>query len=152
QADRGQQQYREEEVRLVAVQEPGEAAATCGLANGEGQGADVDVGVLALVVGVGVVAVVVVEPGAVGKSDGEVRRRDPGDVVGAPRGEDRPVPGVVGEEPDLGEDDGEDDRDGQLPPGVADQHEGRPAGSKRGGGSGDLPAVVAGTTIKQARL
>ena len=51
----------------------------------------------------------------------------PGDVVGPPRAEHLPVPGVVAEEGHLGGADREERRDGELPPRVADGDERHPA-------------------------
>ena len=50
------------------------------------------------------------------------------------------------------EGDGEEHRDGQLPPGVADQRERGPADGKQSDGAGDRPDVIAGTTIEHACL
>jgi hypothetical protein len=60
------------------------------------------------------------------------------------------VSGVVGQEPDLGEHHGQEDGDRELPPRVADQHEGQPAAGQKRRGDGDAPQVVAATTIQQA--
>ena len=70
---------------------------------GERQRADRDVGVLVLVVGVGVVTVVLVDPPAVAQPDGQVAVQQADHVVGPPGPEDLPVPGVVADEPELGE-------------------------------------------------
>jgi hypothetical protein len=78
-----------------------------------------------------VVAVVVGQPEAVAQPDGQVRQQNADQIVASTSGEDLLVPGVVGEEADLGEYDGEERCDSQLPPGLADQHErGPPRGEQ----------------------
>jgi hypothetical protein len=49
-------------------------------------------------------AVVPVNPPAVAQPDSQVAEQDAGDVAGPPGAENLPVPGVVAQEPGLGED------------------------------------------------
>ena len=74
----------------------------------------------------------------------------PDDVVRAPGAEDLPVPGVVADEPGLGEDDREEGRDRQLPPRVADQHEGDPAADHQRHVDRHLERVVPGAPFEKA--
>ena len=119
QAGRFQQQQREEQVGLEAEHQPGQAPAGPRLGFAEGQHADRDVGVRAFLVGVGVVAVVLTDPPAVAQPDAQVAEQDAEDVVASPGAEDLLVPGVVAQEADLGEHDGQEYGHRQLPPRVA---------------------------------
>ena len=76
QAERLQQQHREEQVRLVAEHQPGCAPAAARLGAGESQHAEHDVRVCVHGVGVGVVPVVLAHPPAVTQTDGEVADQD----------------------------------------------------------------------------
>src|SRR5216683_1680240 len=151
-ADRLTEQHREEQVRLVPVREPGHAPARARLGGGESQRADHDVGVRALLIGVRVMAVVLVHPPAVAQPYAEVAVQDAEHVVGPPRAEDLPVPGVVAEEANLGEDHRQEGGYPQLPPRVTHQDEGRPSGGQRRGGNRDLPDVVSRAPFEQPRL
>jgi hypothetical protein len=91
---------------------------------------DLDVGVVVLVVGVGVVAGVLVHPGRVAEADhAAVPEAD--DVVGPAVAEDLLVPGVVPDEGQLREHHGEEHRQEQLPPRVAQVDERHPAARER---------------------
>ena len=128
QADRFAEQHREEQVGLVAEHQPGHAPAGARLRGGEGQHAGGDVRVRALGVGVRVVPVVLADPPAAAQPDAEVAEQDAGDVAGPPGGENLPVPGVVAQEPDLGEDHRQEHGHRQLPPRVAHHGEDGPSG------------------------
>ena len=121
-----------------------------GLPGGERQRADVDIGILVLGVGVGVVAVVLVDPPAVAQPDGQVAVHEADQVVGPLRPEDLPVPGVVADEPDLGEHHRQERGDRELPPRVPEEHERRPPAGQQRAGDGDLRQVVPGPPPQQA--
>ena len=93
-------------------------AAASSLVKISAPGRDVVVG--ADLVGVGVVARVLVHPPAVAEPDHEVAGDARGPLVGLARREDLAVRAVVGEERGLGEEDAEQRRDRQLPPGLAE--------------------------------
>ncbi len=87
-----------------------------------------DVRVLGNDVGVVVVrAVLLLPPGVAdaGHGGGEQPR---GPVVGAARGEDLPVPGLVGQEAQLGAENAQGRGDEQLEPAVTNQREAEPCG------------------------
>ena len=65
-------------------------------------------------------------------------------VVRPAGGEDLPVPGVVAEEAELGEHHGQKHGHRELPPGVPDQHEQRPARDQRRGRAAIRQAYQAG--------
>jgi hypothetical protein len=151
QLDRFQQQQREEQVPLVAGDEPGHRAAFgFGLPGGERQRTDVEVGVLVLGVGVGVVAVVFVDPPAVAQPDGQIAVQQADQVVGPLGPEDLPVPGVVADERDLGERHRQERGHRELPPRVTQQHEARPTRGQQSTGRGNLGQVVDGSPVEQA--
>ena len=152
QADRFAEQQREEQVRLVAERQPGHAPAGARLRGGEGQRTDGDVRIRAFLVGVRVMAVVLVDPPAVAQPDAQVAEQDAEDVAGPPGAENLPVPGVVAQEPDLGEDHRQERGHRQLPPRVAHHHKDGPSGGQRRGGGRDLPGVVPGAPLQQPRL
>jgi hypothetical protein len=152
QADRFAEQQREEQVRLVAERQPGRAAASARLRGGEGQRAGGDVRVRALGVGMGMVPVVLIDPPAVAQPDAQVTEHDAKDVVGPPGAEDLPVPGVVAEEPYLGEHHRQEDGHRQLPPRVARYDEASPSSGQQHGGGRDLPKVVARAPLQQPGL
>jgi len=101
-------------------------------------------------VGVGVVAVVFVDPPAVAQPEGKVGEQQAGQVVGPLGPEDLPVPGVVTEEPELGEHHGQQRGDRELPPRVAQHDEQGPGRHEQATGHGDLRQVVAGPALQQA--
>jgi hypothetical protein len=152
QVDPFQQQQREEQVRLVAEHQPGKAAAGASLGLAEGQRADGDVGVRVLSVGVRVMAVVLADPPAVAQPDAQVAEQDAGDIVGPPGAEDLAVPGVMAQEPDLGEDHRQERGHRELPPRVAQQNEYGPSGGQQPDGDRDLPDVVARPPVQQPGL
>ena len=144
-----QHQQREEQVPLMARDEPGQAALGARLAGRERQRADVDVRILFLLVRVGVVAVVLVDPPAVAEPDGQVAVHQPDDVVGALGPEYLLVSGVVADEADLREHTREEDGHHELPPRIAQQDEDRPAGDQQCAGGGDACHVVARPFVQQ---
>jgi hypothetical protein len=152
QADRFQQQQREEQVGLVPERQPGHAPAGARLGGGERQRADADVRVRAFGVGMGVVTVVLIDPPVVAQPDAEVTEQDAKDVAGPPGGEDLPVPGVVAQEAHLGEHHCQEHRHRQLPPRVAHHDEGGPSGGQQHDGGRDLPDVIPATPLQQPGL
>jgi hypothetical protein len=96
--------------------------------------------------------VVLGHPPAVAQPDAEVAVQDADDVIGLPGPEDLPVPGIVTQEADLGEHDGQVSGHGQLPPRVADQDEGGPPAGQQRGRDADLPRVIARAAVQQAGL
>ena len=104
QADPLEEQHRDQQVGLIAEDQPLDAPAGPRPAAGERQHAEHDVGVGVLGVRVGVVAVVLGRPPAVAEPDGQVPAQHAEHVVGAPRAEDLVVPGVMAEEAQLAED------------------------------------------------
>src|SRR6266496_5998835 len=94
-------------------------------------------------------AVVLVHPPAVAQPDAQVAEQDAGDVAGPPGAENLPVPGVVAQEPDLGEDHRQERGNRELPPRVARHDEDGPSGGQQPDGEGDLPGVVARPPIQQ---
>jgi hypothetical protein len=63
-----------------------------------------------------VVAVVLAGPPAVAQSDAQIAEQDARDAAGPPGAEDLPVPGIVSQEPDLGEDHRQERGYRELPP------------------------------------
>ena len=151
QADRFQQQHREEQVGLKTERQPGQPRGLAGLGFGEGQHAYHDVGVRAFLVGVGMVAVVLADPPAVAQPNAQVAEQDADDVVGLTGAEDLAVPGVVTQEPDLREHDGQERGHGQLPPRVTDHGEGCPPGGQQHDGGTDLPPCSTAGAAPAAR-
>ena len=78
--------------------------------------------------------------------------QDAKDVAGPPGTEYLPVPGVVAQEPDLGEDHCQERSHRQLPPRVACHHEDGPSGRQQPGGDRDLPGVVPRAPLQQPCL
>ncbi len=152
QADRLAEQHREEQVRLVAVDQPGPRPSGASLGIGEGQGVEHDVGIGALGVGMGVVLVVLAHPPAIAEPDAQVAVQDAENVVGPPGAEDLAVPGIMAEEAHLGEHHGQEGRHGQLPPRISHQYEGRPPGGQQSDGRRDLGDVVGRAPLQQSRL
>ena len=116
QADRFAEQQREEQIGLVAEDQPGQATAGLRLGRGESQHVHRDVWICAFGVGVGVMAAVLGDPPAVAEPDAEIAVQNAEDVTDLPGAGDLPVPGVVAQEPGLSEHDGQECGYGQLPP------------------------------------
>src|SRR5262249_7159419 len=116
QADRFAEEQWEEQVGLVAEDQPGQAPAGVRLGRGECQHAHRDVWVCAFSVGVGVMAAVLGDPPAVAEPDAEIAVQNAEDVADLPGAGDLPVPGVVAQEPGLSEHNGQEPGYGQLPP------------------------------------
>jgi hypothetical protein len=89
-----------------------------------------------------VVAVVLADPPAVAQPDEQVAKDEAGQAVAPPGAEGLPVAGVVAEEADLGEGGRQEDRGGELPPGVPQQQEGCPPRGEQDDGQGGLGGVV----------
>src|SRR4029453_19345485 len=96
--------------------------------------------------------VVLVDPPAVAQPDQQVGVDDADAVVGPPRAEDLPVPGVMAGEAELGEDDPEEPGGEQLPPRLAEEEEDRPPGGEQEPVQPDLRGVVPRPAVEQARL
>ena len=96
--------------------------------------------------------VVLAHPPAVAQPDTQVAEQDAGDVTGPPGAEHLPVPGVMAQKPDLGEDHRQERGHRQLPPRVAHHHEGRPSGRQHPDGDRDLPGVVPRAPLQQPGL
>jgi hypothetical protein len=152
QAQSQQKQHGKEQCALVASDHPTQSAPAHRLGRGEDEAMAADVGVEALLIGVRVVAMVLVDPPPERQPDGQVAMHQADQPVGAPGPEDLPMPGVVSEEPALGEHHGEVSGSGQLPPRVAEQHESGPAGGEREQARGDVGRVEDGAPFKQTRL
>ena len=105
-----------------------------------------------MLVGVRVMTVVLAHPPAVAQPDTQVAEQDAGDVTGPPGAEHLPVPGVMAQKPDLGEDHRQERGHRQLPPRVAHHHEGRPSGRQHPDGDRDLPGVVPRAPLQQPGL
>src|SRR5215216_7218402 len=147
-----QQQQGEEQPALVAGNQPDQPMLGAGLVGGEGQGGDADVGVQVLVVGVGVVGVVLGDPPAEADPGEQVGVEQAHLVVGAAGAEELAVAGVVAEEGELGEDHRQVGGGEQLPPGVAQDDEGGPAGGEQGQVEADPGRVPAASAVEQAGL
>src|SRR5258708_25861223 len=94
-ADRLEQEQREEEVGLVARHGPEQAPSLARLLRGEGDHRDADIGILAQLVGVGMVAVVLAYPPSVAQAAQQVASPEAHYVVIAPGAEDLPVSVLV---------------------------------------------------------
>ena len=94
-------------------------------------------------------AVVLVNPPAAAQPDSQVAEQDAGDIAGPAGAENLPVPGVVAQEPDLGEDHRQEHGHRELPPRVARHDEDGPSGGQHPDGEGDLPGVVARPPLQQ---
>ena len=116
QAERLEEQHRDDQVGLVAEDQPLDAARGVRPGGGERQHADRDVRVGALGVRVRVMPVVLAGPPVVAEPGAEVAAREAEDGVGPPGAEDLAVPGIVAEEAELGEDGRQEHRVSQLPP------------------------------------
>jgi hypothetical protein len=144
-----QQQQREEQVGLIAEDQPGQAPARLRLGRSEGERPDPDVRVRAFLIRVRVMAVVLLHPPPVAQADAQVAEQDAEHITGAGGAEDLPVPRVVAEEADLGEHAGQEDRHQKLPPGIPQQAERRPAGRQARHRGRDLPGVVSRPPVQQ---
>ena len=116
QAGRLEEQHRDEQVRLVAEDEPLYIPRGACPGGRERQHAEHDVRIGALGVRVGMMPAVLAGPPAVAEPGAEVAARDTEEVVGPPGAEDLAVPGIVAEKAELGKGSGEEDRDSHLPP------------------------------------
>src|SRR5260370_1268570 len=97
-------------------------------------------------------AVVLVDPPAVAQPDAQVAEQDAGYIVGPPGAENLPVPGVVAQEPDLGEDHRQEHGHRQLPPRVARHDKTGPSGGQQPDRDRDLPGVAARPPLQQTRF
>jgi hypothetical protein len=152
QVGRFQQQQGEEQPGLVAGDEADQPVFGVGLVGGESERGDADVGVQVFVVGVGVVAVVLGHPPVEAHPAEQVGVQQADPVVGPPGPEDLPVPGVVADEGDLGEDDRQEGSRGQLPPRLPDDGEGDPPGGQQGQVETDPGPIPAPPAVQQAGL
>jgi hypothetical protein len=80
------------------------------LVAGVGQRPRLEIGVLARLIGVGVVSVVLVEPPAEAESGAQVGQHHADGVVALPVPADLAVAGVVGDEAELGQGEGDPER------------------------------------------
>lgn len=116
-------EQREEQLGLVPGREPPQPPGPERLFGGPGEEDGVGGRVVALAVRVCVVPVVVVDPPAVAHPDDEVAQQDARQVGRPPAGEHRTVRDVVAEQRQLAEHQGEQGREGQLPPAGAEHGE-----------------------------
>lgn len=144
-----QGQQREEQQRLVATEETGQATAGAGLLGGPHQDVRGDIGVQFLMIGIGVVAGVLVHPPAVAHAYAEVAEQPSPDLAVPAPPEDLPVGQVVRHQGDLPEHHGQKCGHGQLPPGVAEREEGSPARSEQPDHETEPYRVVTGAPLQQ---
>lgn len=116
QAGRLEEQQRDEQVGLVAEDEPLYIPRGPRSGGRERHHAEHDVRIGALGVRVGMMPAVLAGPPAVAESGTEVAARDTKEVIGPAGAEDLAVPGIVAEKAELGKGSREEDRDTHLPP------------------------------------
>ncbi len=122
---------------------------SAGLVGHVDEGPRHQVGVLLGPVGVGVVPVVLGLPPAEAEPGQQVGHEQPDQVVVASLGEDLVVSGIVADEAELGEHEGQAHGHDQVPPAVAHQDGRDPEEDQRGEQGGDLHRVVGPTTAQQ---
>ena len=143
-----QQGHQGDELR--AGEPPPEPSPATGLVRRVDQRPGHQVGVLVRAIGVGMVPVVFVHPPAETESDEQIGHDQSDHVVAPPSTADLAVAGIVADEAQLGEDEGQDGGHEQDPPRVPHPHGGdhhRAQGHDRGG---DLDGVVPGAPGQQA--
>jgi hypothetical protein len=96
-----------------------------------------------------VVAVVFVEPPAIGEAGQQVGVHEPDDVVPAAASTHLPMPGVMADKGQLGEDERQERSHNELPPAVPKPKEGDDANGEQRQVSADLGGVVAGSPLEQ---
>jgi hypothetical protein len=148
--ERLEEQQGQQQDRLDLRARAAEQAASASLVRHVDESPGHEVGVLLGPVGVGVVPVVLGLPPAEAEPGQQIGHEQPDQVVVASPGEDLVVAGIVADEAELGEHEGQTHGHGEVPPAVADQDGGDPEQEQRSEQGGDLHRVVATTTGEQA--
>jgi hypothetical protein len=147
-----EEEQGDEEDGLDTGCHPAEPSEGPGLLGGVDEDAGGHVRVLVGAVGMGMVAVVLGQPPSEAEPGEQVGHHHPDQVVGPPAVADLTVACVVADEPQLGQHEGQPDRDRQVPPAVPDDHRHRHQGAEGSDRGPDLYGVVAAPPGKQPPL